>query len=138
VTTVKQHPTLLRAGSDGQQRPRSYGLPLVATLLASGVAVSAFAVWRQSQPVTFTAPPEPKPILVGQEAFRDPEQAQLYRDAITQGQTRSIALLEKALEAAEKQPEAEPSHLERLRTDLLRRKTLLTSLSKAPDPMLRK
>jgi hypothetical protein len=127
-------PAPLRDASRGGAR-RKLTLALGA-LCVLGVSAGYFA-WRSGQPQRYVVPADPPPVVVGNQTFRQREQAEVYAAAMVAGQERQLAVLRGALQQTERQKPIDRGAATRLRDLIQRRETELANLKgahqKAPE-----
>jgi hypothetical protein len=86
---------------------------------AALAAVIGFVLALRGRP-EFASPPEASRAASPMSSFRQPEQAERYREAIIQGNTRALAVLDEAIATARKRPGTDRAYLlslERMRAE---------------------
>lgn len=107
------------------------------TLAGVGVCIvcagGVLFVWRSSGSTTYVVPDGPPPVTVGAASFQVNTEAEKYRSALTQGQRRSIDVLEQALEQVRSQQTPNQELVRQLEAQLQTRKAQLQAATLPAD-----
>ena len=116
-------------------RPPPRALRRVGPGRTAGAVITALAViggfilWNSRQPKRFVVPADPPPIPVGTLSFPVRAEAERYRAALSEGQRRSLDVLEAALARAEAQDKPDRALIEQLRAQRNARRARLVELN---------
>jgi ABC-type sugar transport system substrate-binding protein len=106
---------------------------IVTLVSVLGVALAAafLARTRGNGPDAASSAPDTPPMTStgAKPEFRQPEQATQYREAMSEGNQRALAVLNAALEQARAQPSTNPEQITHLEQEIRRREAILKEVA---------